>query len=76
MQSIGIKIPERSVTMQITEVREYIPPLWKATAVSKIHKGFSYDGKYLVYEGGDEPVYVLRTAALIRANANAGSLRR
>ncbi|MBW7452479.1 phosphotransferase family protein [Paenibacillus sepulcri] len=49
--------------MQITEVREYIPELWKATDVSKIHKGFSYDGKYLVYEGGDKPVYVLRTAA-------------
>ncbi|MCZ8517736.1 hypothetical protein O9H85_36605 [Paenibacillus filicis] len=48
--------------MQIIEVREYITPLRKATAVSKIHKGFSYDGKYLVYEGGDKPAYVLRTA--------------
>jgi aminoglycoside phosphotransferase (APT) family kinase protein len=48
--------------MQITKVREYIPPLRKATAVSKIHKGFSYDGKYHVYEGGDKPAYVLRTA--------------
>jgi aminoglycoside phosphotransferase (APT) family kinase protein len=48
--------------MEITEIRAYIPPLRKATAVSKIHKGFSYDGKYLIYEGGDNPVYVLRTA--------------
>jgi aminoglycoside phosphotransferase (APT) family kinase protein len=48
--------------MQITEVREYIPQLRKATAVLKIHKGFSYDGKYLVYEGDDKPAYVLRTA--------------
>lgn len=52
--------------MHITEVREHIPLLRKATAVSKIHKGFSYDGKYLVFEGGDNPVYVLRTAALNR----------
>lgn len=50
--------------MQITEVQEHIPSLRKATAISKIHKGFSYDGKYLVYEGGDKPAYVLRTAAL------------
>jgi aminoglycoside phosphotransferase (APT) family kinase protein len=49
--------------MQLTEVRQYIPPLRKATAVSKIHKGFSYDGKYFIYEGGEKPVYVLRTAS-------------
>ncbi|WP_241243074.1 phosphotransferase family protein [Paenibacillus whitsoniae] len=48
--------------MQITEVREYIPLLRNATAISKIHKGFSYDGKYLVYEGSNKPAYVLRTA--------------
>jgi len=49
--------------MQITEVQKYIPPLRKATSMTKIHKGFSADGKYLVYEGDDKPVYVLRTAA-------------
>jgi aminoglycoside phosphotransferase (APT) family kinase protein len=48
--------------MQITEVREYIPQLRKATAVSRINKGFSYDGKYLVYESNESPTYVLRTA--------------
>ncbi|WP_274363767.1 phosphotransferase family protein [Paenibacillus thermotolerans] len=48
--------------MQLSEVREHIPALRKAKAVSKIYKGFSYDGKYLVYEGGEKPAYVLRTA--------------
>ncbi|SDX07886.1 phosphotransferase family protein [Paenibacillus sp. CF384] len=48
--------------MNIDEVIEHIPQLRKATAVSQIHKGFSYDGKYLVYEDGDRPAYVLRTA--------------
>ncbi|MCR2806915.1 phosphotransferase family protein [Paenibacillus soyae] len=48
--------------MRLNDVQSHIPRLRNATAVSKIHKGFSYDGKYLVYEGGTKPVYVLRTA--------------
>ncbi|MFC5452876.1 phosphotransferase family protein [Paenibacillus aestuarii] len=50
--------------MQISAIRANIRPLQHATAVTQIHKGFSYDGKYLIYEGDDTPVYVLRTAAL------------
>ncbi|MBP3962762.1 phosphotransferase family protein [Paenibacillus lignilyticus] len=48
--------------MHINEIIEHIPQLRQAAAVSQIHKGFSYDGKYLVYEDGDKPAYVLRTA--------------
>jgi len=50
--------------MQISEVRAFIEPLRHVTAVTQIHKGFSCDGKYYVFEGEDKPVYVLRTADL------------
>ncbi|AZN42721.1 phosphotransferase family protein [Paenibacillus albus] len=50
--------------MQLTEVQAFIPQLRTATAVSQIHKGFSYDGKYLIYENSDKPTYVLRTASI------------
>lgn len=54
--------------MQLTEIQTYIPQLRQATAVSKILKGFSYDGKYLVYEDSDTPSYVLRTALIIQSD--------
>ncbi|WP_274652755.1 phosphotransferase family protein [Paenibacillus humicola] len=50
--------------MNLTILQLSIPQLQNATAISKISKGFSFDGKYLVYEGGAHPAYVLRTAAL------------
>jgi len=58
--------------MEISEVQKYISPLQKATSITKINKGFSADGKYLVYEGGDKPVYVLRTAAFKQTERKRG----
>ncbi|MBO9608829.1 MAG: phosphotransferase [Paenibacillaceae bacterium] len=50
--------------MQLADLHAHMPPLRLATAVAPISKGFSSDGKYLIYEDGITPVYVLRTAAL------------
>ncbi|SEM51447.1 aminoglycoside phosphotransferase family protein [Paenibacillus sp. OV219] len=50
--------------MQLTDIQAFIPQLRTATAVSQIHKGFSYDSKYLIYENSDNPTYVLRTATI------------
>jgi hypothetical protein len=58
--------------MDLSIVHAHIPAMREVTAVQQIHRGFSSDGKYLLYEGGDRPSCVLRTAAL-DASRRAGT---
>ncbi|MCQ6561174.1 phosphotransferase family protein [Paenibacillus mendelii] len=50
--------------MELISIHEHIPILHQVTAIKQIHKGFSFDEKYLLFEGGDQPQYVLRTSDL------------
>jgi aminoglycoside phosphotransferase (APT) family kinase protein len=59
--------------MDLVQVRQHIPAMRHATDVRPIHRGFSADGKYFLYEsGGDRPAYVLRTAALRHTERKRG----
>ncbi|TDG00953.1 aminoglycoside phosphotransferase family protein [Paenibacillus piri] len=50
--------------MDVQAIREHIPLLNNIASVSKIHKGFSSDGKYFLFTNMGRPAYVLRTATL------------
>ncbi|MDF2670024.1 MAG: Aminoglycoside phosphotransferase [Paenibacillus sp.] len=51
--------------MDLSTIKAYIPELQKCSRVAQVFKGFSYDGKYFLYEdGGEQPRYVLRTSRL------------
>lgn len=52
--------------MDLSSLREHIPEMQHITAVEPIRKGFSFDGKFVLYREG-RPVYVLRTAPLEKA---------
>ncbi|CAG7607564.1 hypothetical protein PAESOLCIP111_00972 [Paenibacillus solanacearum] len=59
--------------IHLSVIHEYIASLRHAAAVSKIHKGYSFDGKYLIFEPSQEsPVYVLRTAPLKQLERKLG----
>lgn len=58
--------------MNLSVIHEHIHSLRQAETVSKIHKGFSFDGKYFVYEAGERPAYVLRTAPLKQLKRKRG----
>ncbi|CAG7626512.1 aminoglycoside phosphotransferase family protein [Paenibacillus allorhizosphaerae] len=65
-------MPEEDA-IQLSVIQDYVECLRQATAVSKIHKGYSFDGKYLIYESSSEtPVYVLRTAPLKQLERKRG----
>lgn len=50
--------------MDLATVHRYIPSLRQISKVSKIERGYSFDGKYFLYEVNDTPSFVLRTAPL------------
>ncbi|UVI29498.1 phosphotransferase family protein [Paenibacillus spongiae] len=51
--------------MNVNDIHEHIPILRNITAIKQIHKGFSFDEKFLLFEGESrQPQYVLRTSGL------------
>jgi hypothetical protein len=47
--------------MDLSVIHEHIPTLHQVIATQQIHKGFSFDCKYFLYEVNERPTYVLRT---------------
>lgn len=46
---------------QYERFRNSIPLLRNSTKLEQIHKGYSSDGKYIVYDSNGHPQYILRT---------------
>lgn len=58
--------------MELSTLHAYMPALRHVKAIQQIHKGFSFDAKYFLYESDERPSYVLRTAALRLAARKRG----
>lgn len=43
------------------QFRNWIPLLCNSTKLERIHKGYSSDGKYIVFDSNGDPQYILRT---------------
>ncbi|MDR6551643.1 phosphotransferase [Paenibacillus qinlingensis] len=50
--------------MNLNDLHKYLPSLKHVTEMTRITKGFSFDGKYFLYENSHIPAYVLRTSPL------------
>ncbi|MFB5675340.1 aminoglycoside phosphotransferase family protein [Paenibacillus terreus] len=50
------------------QLRRRIPALQSSSRLEKIHKGYSSDDKYVVYDGSGCPRYILRTFGIEREN--------
>ncbi|MDQ0888918.1 aminoglycoside phosphotransferase (APT) family kinase protein [Paenibacillus sp. V4I9] len=48
--------------MNLSDIKKHIPSMTNISEISLVSKGFSYDGKYFLYEESDLPKYVLRTS--------------
>lgn len=46
------------------QFRNAIPLLGNSSRLEQIHKGYSSDGKYIVYDSEDHPRYILRTYSI------------
>ncbi|MFB5265753.1 aminoglycoside phosphotransferase family protein [Paenibacillus enshidis] len=51
------------------QLRSRIPTLHTCSRLEKIHKGYSSDDKYMVYDGSGCPQYVLRTFSMDHENS-------
>jgi aminoglycoside phosphotransferase (APT) family kinase protein len=50
------------------QLRNWIPLLYNSTKLERIHKGYSSDGKYIVYSESGRSQYILRTYSIDQDN--------
>ncbi|WP_246359213.1 phosphotransferase [Paenibacillus phytorum] len=48
--------------MNLSSFKKHKQSMTNISEISRVTKGFSFDGKYFLYEEGDLPKYVLRTS--------------